>query len=50
MIVNDDSSVVSKWQVPLFDDARVVIYDRNMFIIEATGWKYSYRLAPRLSA
>jgi hypothetical protein len=42
-IVNDDSSVVSKWMLQtvasLIDDARVVIYDRNMFIIDATGGK-----------
>jgi hypothetical protein len=31
-IVNDASSVVS-----LIDDARVVSYDRNMFIVQATG-------------
>ncbi len=32
-IVNDDSSVVNK---RLTDDTRVVIYYRNMFIIQAT--------------
>jgi hypothetical protein len=36
MIVNDDSSAVSKWSFKLFDDIRVVIYERNGFIIEAT--------------
>jgi hypothetical protein len=36
-IVNDDSSVVSKWSSEQIDVARVVIYDRNMFIIQATG-------------
>ena len=41
MIVNDAFSVVSKWSSKLIDDARVVIYDRNMFIIQATdGQKY----------
>ncbi len=33
MIVNDDSSVISKWHSSLVDDGRVIIYDRNMFII-----------------
>jgi hypothetical protein len=36
MIVNDDFSFVIKWSCKLIDDARVVIYDRNMFIIQAT--------------
>ncbi len=34
--VNDDSSVVSKLETSLTDDARVVIYDRHMFIVDAT--------------
>ncbi len=36
-IVNDDSSVVSKWSVKLIDDPRVIIYDHHRFIIQATG-------------
>jgi hypothetical protein len=36
-IVNDDSSVVSEQSFQLIDDARGVIYDRHMFIIQATG-------------
>jgi hypothetical protein len=36
-IINDDSSVISKWLSPLIDDARVVIYDRNVFIIHASA-------------
>jgi hypothetical protein len=35
MIIYDDSSVISKQSSKLIDDARVVIYDRNMFIIQA---------------
>jgi len=36
-IVNDDYSVISKWHLPPpIDDAKVVIYNRNMFIIQAT--------------
>ncbi len=34
-IVNDDSSVISKWVESLIDDARVVIYNCNMFKIQA---------------
>jgi len=37
MIVNDDSTVVNKLEASLTDDARVVIYDRHMFIVQATG-------------
>ncbi len=37
MIVNDDSSIVNKFQASLTDDARVVIYDRQWFIAQATG-------------
>jgi hypothetical protein len=36
-IVNDDSSIVSKLETSLTDDAKVAIYDRHMFIVEATG-------------
>jgi hypothetical protein len=37
MIVNDDSRVINKLEASLTDDARVVIYDRHMFIVQATG-------------
>ncbi len=37
MIVIDDSSVISKFEASLSDDARVVIYDRHMLIVQATG-------------
>ncbi len=33
--VNDDSSVVNMWRISLIDNTRGVIYDRNMFIIQA---------------
>jgi len=36
-IVNDDSSIISKLETSLIDDAKVVIYDRNMFIVQSTG-------------
>ena len=35
-IVNDDSRVITKLETSLTDDARVVIYDRHMFIVQAT--------------
>ena len=38
-IVNDDSSIVNKFETSLTDDARVIIYDCHMFIVQATGWR-----------
>ncbi len=35
-IVNDNSRVVTKLETSLTDDARVIIYDRHMFIVQAT--------------
>ncbi len=37
MVVNDDSRIINKLEASLTDDARVVIYDRHMFIVQATG-------------
>ncbi len=34
-IVNDNSRVVTKLETSLTDDARVVIYDSHMFIVQA---------------
>ncbi len=36
-IVNDDSWDITKLETSLTDDTRVVIYDRHMFIVQATG-------------
>jgi hypothetical protein len=36
-IINYASSGVNKLRASLNDDARVVIYDRHMFIVQATG-------------
>jgi len=36
-IINDDSSIIIKWSSKLIDAARGVIYDRHMFIVQATG-------------
>ncbi len=40
MIINDNSRVVNKLEALLTDDARVIIYDRHMFIVQATARKY----------
>jgi hypothetical protein len=37
MIINDDTSVGNKFEPSLTDDTRAVIYDRHMFIVQATG-------------
>jgi hypothetical protein len=36
-IVNDDSRVINNIEALLTDYARVIIYDRYMFIVQATG-------------
>jgi hypothetical protein len=38
-IVNDDARVINKLAASLTDDAKVVIYDHHMFIVQATGDK-----------
>jgi hypothetical protein len=38
MIVNDDSRVINKLETSLTDEARVVIYDRHVFIAQATDF------------
>jgi hypothetical protein len=35
-IINDDSRVINMLETSLTDDARVVNYDRHMFILQAT--------------
>jgi hypothetical protein len=35
-IINDNSRVINKLEASLTDDARVVIYDRHMIIVQAT--------------
>jgi hypothetical protein len=47
-IVNDESRVISNWSLKLIDDAWVVNYDHNMFIIQATG--YSLLAYPQAAA
>ena len=36
MITNDNSRVVTKLETSLTEDARVVLYDHHMFIVQAT--------------
>ncbi len=36
-ILNHDSNIATKFGASLTDDARVVIYDHHMFIVQATG-------------
>ncbi len=36
-IVNYTSNVINKLEALLTDDTRVVIYDRHVFIVQATG-------------
>jgi hypothetical protein len=45
-IVNDDSRVINKLVTSLTDNARVVIYNRHMFIVQATGY-FSATLATK---
>ncbi len=35
-IINDDSRVINKLEASLTDDSSVVIYDRHLFIVQAT--------------
>jgi hypothetical protein len=37
-IVNYTSSVVNKLEALLTDNARVIIYDRHVFIVQVTGY------------
>jgi hypothetical protein len=37
MIVNYASSIVNKLEALLTDNARVIIYDRQVFIVQAIG-------------
>ena len=37
-IINDDFSIINKFEASLTDDARVIIYDHHMFIVPAIGY------------
>jgi len=45
-IVNDDARVVNKLEDSRTDDARVIIYDRHMFIVQATGLVMETKTCP----
>ncbi len=49
MIVNDDSRVVNKFETSLTDNARVIIYDRHRFIVQATGFGHSTKFCLRFN-
>jgi hypothetical protein len=36
IIINDDSSIISKCSFNLIDDPRVITYDRKRFVIQAS--------------
>ncbi len=42
-IVNDDSRVVTKLETSVTDKSGVVIYDRHMFIVQATGLDFFFK-------
>ncbi len=44
MIVNNDSRVVNKLETSLTDDARVIIYNCHMFIVQATGLTHNIKI------
>ncbi len=48
-IVNYASSVINKLEALLTDDARVFIYDRPVFIVQATGQSFSTPLVKDLN-
>jgi len=35
-IVNDDARIINKLDASLTNDARVIIYNRHLFIVQAT--------------
>jgi hypothetical protein len=49
MIINNDSRVINKLETSRTDDARVVIYDNHMFIVQATGGSIVTRYVLQLS-
>ncbi len=49
-IVNDDSRVVNKLEASLTGDPRVIIYDRHMFVVQATVCQNKARYAECICA
>jgi len=46
-IINDDSKVVNKLETSLTDGASVIIYNRHMFIVQATDVRSSWIQTPQ---
>jgi hypothetical protein len=47
-IINEASSSVNELKASLNDAARGVIYERHMFIVQATGPRFAYSLPEKL--
>ncbi len=47
-ILSDDSTVMLHSVMSIADDSRGIIYDRNMFIVEATGFIPASNTMPTL--
>jgi hypothetical protein len=43
-IINDDARNINKFDASLTDDARVIIYDHRVFIVQATGHPWLKKL------
>ncbi len=43
-MVNDNSNIVNKLGASLTDDARVIIYNHQMFTVQASGFKAKKKL------
>ncbi len=48
-IVNDYSRVIKKLEASPTDDARVIIYDHHIFIVQATELKQGYLKLKKVS-
>jgi hypothetical protein len=44
MIVKDDSEVINKLEASLADGARVVTYNRHIFIVQASGLNFLHKV------
>ncbi len=47
-ILGDDSGVMLQSVMSIADDSRGIIYDRNMFIVQATGFISACSIKPTL--
>ncbi len=44
MLVNDASSGIIKWRFKFIDATRGVIYNRHMFIVQATKYNFKFEI------